>query len=84
MLLDHPSHLKPKAGRDKSMMEKQGPGERVKSDVLQGPRDMTKAILPEPQAPEAALRPIATTRQGDVIKIRRSVYRRRTRPPDER
>ena len=84
MLLGHPSHLKAKAGGDKSMMEKRGPDERVKSAALQGPRDMAKATLPEPQTPEVALTPIATTRQGDVIGIRRSTSRRRNPPPDER
>ena len=51
MLLGHPIDLKAKAGGEKSMSEKRESLEDAEGDVLQGPCDMAKAGLPEPQSP---------------------------------
>src|SRR5260221_12409957 len=51
MLLSHPINLKAKAGWEKSTSEKRGPLEDAEGAVLQDPRDMAKAALPESQSP---------------------------------
>jgi hypothetical protein len=45
------TYLRAKAGGDKSMSEKRESQEGVYGAVPQDPRDMVKAILPEPQFP---------------------------------
>ena len=55
MLLGHSTYLKVKAGGDKSMSEKQEALEGAEGVVLQDPRDMAKARLPEPQSPAVEL-----------------------------
>jgi hypothetical protein len=50
-LLGHRPYPNAKADGDQSMAEKQGTGELAKPAALQGPRDMAKAGLPEPQIP---------------------------------
>ena len=47
MLLGHPIDLKAKAGGEKSMSEKRETLEDAEGAVLQDPRDMAKAALPE-------------------------------------
>jgi hypothetical protein len=51
MLLGRPPYWMAKALRDKSMVVKRGLGEHARPDALQGPRDMVKAGLLEPQSP---------------------------------
>jgi hypothetical protein len=51
MLLSHPIHLKAKAGGEKSTSEKRKTLEDAEGAVLQDPRDMAKAALPETQSP---------------------------------
>ena len=51
MLLGHLVYLKAKAGGDNSMPEKREPLEDAEGAVLQDPRDMAKAGLPESQSP---------------------------------
>ena len=51
MLLGQPSYRMVKALRDKSMVVKRGLGEHARPNALQGPRDMVKAGLLEPQSP---------------------------------
>jgi hypothetical protein len=51
LLLGHPIDLKAKAGGERSMSEKQGSLEDAEGAVLQDPRDMAKAALPETQSP---------------------------------
>ena len=51
MLLGHPIDLKAKAGGERSMSEKRGALEDAEGAVLQDPRDMAKAALPESQSP---------------------------------
>jgi hypothetical protein len=55
MLLGHPIDLKAKAGGEKSMSEKRGTLEDAEGAVLQDPRDMAKAALPESQSPAVEL-----------------------------
>ena len=55
MLLGHPIDLKAKAGGEKSMSEKRGTLEDAEGAVLQDPRDMAKAALPESQSPAVQL-----------------------------
>ena len=50
MLLGHPIDLKAKAGGERSMSEKRGTLEDAEGAVLQDPRDMAKAGLPESQS----------------------------------
>ena len=50
-LLGHRPYPKTKVDGDQSMTEKQGTGELAKPAALQGPRDMAKAALLEPQIP---------------------------------
>ena len=52
MFVGHRSDLTAKALWDKSMIEKRGMGEHARPIALQGPRDMVKAGLLEPQTPE--------------------------------
>jgi hypothetical protein len=47
----HPIYLKTKVVGKKSMSEKQESLEDAEGDVLQGPCEMVKAKLPEPQSP---------------------------------
>ena len=47
----HPIDLKAKAGGERSMSEKRGTLEDAEGAVLQDPRDMAKAALPESQSP---------------------------------
>src|SRR5215813_4657865 len=49
------THLKAKAGGDKSMSEKREAREGVYRVVLRDPRDKVRAALPEPQSPAVAL-----------------------------
>ena len=49
--LGHPTDRMSKDLWDKSMLEKQETLEDAYRAVLQGPRDMVKATLPEPQFP---------------------------------
>ena len=51
MFLGHRVYLKAKAGGENSMPEKRGSPEDAKDAAPQGPRDMVKATLPEPQSP---------------------------------
>ena len=51
MLPGHRSYRMVKTSRDKSMVEKRGAGEHARPVVPQGPRDMVKAGLLEPQTP---------------------------------
>ena len=51
MLLGHPIYLKMKVGGEKSISEKRESLEDAEGVVLQGPCDMAKAGLPEPQFP---------------------------------
>ena len=51
MLLGHPIDLKAKARGENSMPEKQEMLEDAEDMVLQDPRDMAKAALPESQSP---------------------------------
>jgi hypothetical protein len=51
MLLGQPPYRMAKALRDKSMVVKRGLGEHARPNALQGPRDMVKAGLLEPQSP---------------------------------
>ena len=51
MFLGHLVDLKAKARGDKSMPEKREPLEDAEGAVLQDPRDMAKAGLPESQSP---------------------------------
>jgi len=51
LLLGHPIDLKAKAGGERSMSEKRGALEDAEGAVLQDPRDMAKAALPESQSP---------------------------------
>ncbi len=53
--MGHPIYLPAKAGGDKSMSEKRETLEDAYGAVLQGPRDMAKAALPEPQSPVVEL-----------------------------
>lgn len=55
MFLGHRSNLMVKTLGDKSMIEKRGMGEHARPIALQGPRDMVKAGLLEPQTPEMEL-----------------------------
>ncbi len=55
MLPGQPSYRTVKAIRDHSMMVKQGLGEHARPNALQGPRDMVKAGLLEPQSPAMEL-----------------------------
>ncbi len=55
MLPGQPSYRTVKALWDKSMMVKRGSGEHARPDALQGPRDMVKAGLLEPQSPAMEL-----------------------------
>ena len=55
MLLGHLVDLRAKAGGEKSMLEKRESLEDAEGDVLQGPCDMAKAGLPEPQSPVVEL-----------------------------
>ena len=67
-LLGHLTYLKAKARGDKSMSEKQGASEGVYGVVLQDPRDMVKATLPE----SCATSPIAgySSQRREVRKNR--------------
>ena len=49
------THLKAKAGGDKSLSEKREAREGVYRVVLRDPRDTVRAALPEPQSPAVAL-----------------------------
>ena len=49
------THLKAKAGGDKSLSEKQGTWEGVYGVALRDPRDTVRAALPKPQSPAVAL-----------------------------
>jgi hypothetical protein len=51
MSLGHRTHLKPKGVGENSMFGKPECRETAKWHVQQGPDDMVKAILPEPQCP---------------------------------
>jgi hypothetical protein len=51
MLPGQPSYRTVKALWDKSMMVKRGLGEHARPNALQGPRDMVKDVLLEPQSP---------------------------------
>ena len=55
MLLGHPIDLKAKAGGERSMSEKRGALEDAEDAVLQDPRDMARAALPESQSPAVQL-----------------------------
>ena len=65
--LGHPIHLKAKAGGDKSMSEKREASEDAYEVVLQGPRDMVKATLPEPQSPAVPPAPSPPQRLGALL-----------------
>src|SRR5919204_5618148 len=49
------THLKAKAGGDKSLSEKREAREGVYRVVLRDPRDTVRAVLPEPQSPAVEL-----------------------------
>src|SRR5215471_2881359 len=49
------THLKTKAGKDKSLSEKREAREGVYRVVLRDPRDTVRAVLPEPQSPAVEL-----------------------------
>jgi hypothetical protein len=51
MLPGQPSYRTVKALWDKSMMVKRGLGEHARPNALQGPRDMVKDVVLEPQSP---------------------------------
>ena len=51
VLPGQPSYRRAKAIRDQSMMVKRGLGEHARPNAPQGPRDMVKAELLEPQLP---------------------------------
>ena len=67
ILLGHPIDLKAKAGGEKSMSEKRETREDAEGVVLQGPCDMAKAKLPEPQSPVVELSHSPLQRLGAVL-----------------
>ena len=80
MLLGQPSYRMAKALRDKSMMVKRGLGEHARPNAPQGPRDMVKAGLLEPQSPAMERTSRATACQGAVGRIGRFTFAARNSP----
>ena len=67
ILLGHPIYLKMKVGGEKSISEKRESLEDAEGVVLQGPCDMAKAELPEPQFPVVDLTLVATASKSDAV-----------------
>ena len=93
MLLGHSTNLNVKAGGNKSMSKKRESLEGAEGVVLQDPRDMAKAKLPESQSPAVEMHarcysacsatPPGADRSVFAVRYLRLVGRWRTTPLKE-